>query len=154
MLLWELRPRSVIELGSGTGSSAVWLADLMETFDIDGRVLSLDLKPPKMRHDRVRFLAGDCTRIEVALPAEVLSPLPRPWLVIEDAHVNVSGVLAHFHGWLQAGDYLIVEDSLSKRQEIGRFVDDFPDLYEVDTRYTDFFGRNVTCAVDSIFVRR
>jgi cephalosporin hydroxylase len=154
MLLWDLRPRTVVELGSGSGSSAVWLADLMGTYGIDGQVLSLDLKPPRVRHDRVRFLAGDCARIEAAFPADLLSPLPRPWLLIEDAHVNVQGVLAFFHPWLRPGDYLIVEDSLSKRQDIGRFVDEFPNLYEVDTRYTDFFGRNVTCAVDSIFVRR
>ncbi|MFQ5772930.1 MAG: CmcI family methyltransferase [Kiloniellaceae bacterium] len=152
MLLWDLRPRTVVELGSGSGASAVWLAELMALFG-GGHVYSLDLKRPDVRHDAVTFLEGDCGEIETALDAEFLRALPHPWLAIEDAHVNVHGVLAHLHAHLAPGDYLIVEDSLEKRADIGRFLSERPGAYKVDTRYTDFFGRNATCAFDSIFVR-
>jgi len=37
--------------------------------------------------------------------------------------------------------------------DIGKFLVQEPDCYKVDTYYTDFFGRNVTCAQDSILVR-
>ncbi len=153
MMLWELRPATVIELGSGNGASALWMADLMESYGIDGRVTSLDLQAREIAHPRVSFLAGDCNRIAAAFPAGFLNGLGHPWLVVEDAHVNVAGVLAHFHPFLAAGDMLYVEDSLSKRADLARFVSEFPGAYKVDTRYTDFFGRNATCAVDSIFVR-
>src|ERR1019366_3124663 len=35
MLLWALKPATIIELGSGTGASAVWLADLAKSFGLD-----------------------------------------------------------------------------------------------------------------------
>jgi cephalosporin hydroxylase len=58
-----------------------------------------------------------------------------------------------FHPFLKPGDYLVVEDSEIKREDIRRFLAQYPDCYLVDTKYTDFFGRNATCALDSIFVR-
>ena len=36
--------------------------------------------------------------------------LPHPWYVIEDSHVNVTGLLEYFDRFLQPGDYLMVED--------------------------------------------
>jgi cephalosporin hydroxylase len=153
MMLWDLRPATVIELGSGNGASALWMADLMASFGIDSRVYSLDLEARRLAHERVTFMAGDCNAIAAAFPAEFLNPLAHPWLVVEDAHVNVPGVLAHFHPFLAAGDVLYVEDSLTKRRDLARFTAEFAGAYKVDTRYTDFFGRNATCAVDSILVR-
>jgi len=154
MLIWEQKPRTIIELGSGSGASALWLADLLAAFSIDGHIYSLDLRPPEADHPGVTFVAGDCQHIERAFPTETMASWPHPWLVIEDAHVNVEGVLDYFHALLRPDDYLIVEDSLQKRKEISMFVGKYPGAYEVDTRYTDFFGRNATCAFDSIFVRR
>jgi cephalosporin hydroxylase len=153
MLLWALKPRTIIELGSGTGASAVWLADLTETFGIDGKVYSVDLKKPELQHDAVTFIQGDCLNIESVMAEDVLADADHPWLVIEDAHVNVYGVLRHFHPYVRQGDYVVIEDSASKKDDITRFLLGTPGCYAVDTYFTDFFGRNVTCAQDSIFVR-
>jgi hypothetical protein len=81
------------------------------------------------------------------------SPLVHPWLVVEDAHHNVEPVLSHFHSGLKKGDCVYVEDSEIKRGDIRRFLSKHPGCYLVDTKYTDFFGRNATCALDSIFVK-
>lgn len=153
MLLWELRPQTVFEIGSGTGASARWLADLLRSMGLYGQVFSVDLHPIADTYPGVTFLAGDC-----AAPASLFDPLllrqaPHPWLVIEDAHVNVHDVLAHLGGFLAAGDYLIVEDSGPKRAALDQFLAARPGQYRVDTRYTDFFGRNATCAPNSIFVK-
>lgn len=153
MLLSELRPRTIIELGSGTGASALWLADVMAMLTHPCDIYSVDLEPPALTRDRVQFVAGDCGAIAEALPERQLQQWPHPWLVIEDAHENVVGVLRHLHPHLQSGDYVIVEDSRGKRQEIRRFLTQTPGRYRVDTRYTDFFGRNVTSAADAIFRR-
>jgi cephalosporin hydroxylase len=32
MLLWELKPATVFEIGSGAGASAIWMADTMKGF--------------------------------------------------------------------------------------------------------------------------
>ena len=52
---------------------------------------------------------------------------------------------------LREGDYLIIEDSEGKQSEIVDFISDAKNTYKVDNFYLDFFGRNTTCCVDSIF---
>jgi len=153
MLLWALKPATIVELGSGAGASACWLADLAGTFSIDTHVYSVDMKPPQAAGERVTFVAGDCQAIQTVFDERMLRSAPRPWLVIEDAHVNVAGVLAYFDGFLSHGDYVIVEDSADKQDDLRRFLSSRPGRYQVDTYYTDFFGRNATSAQDSILVR-
>jgi cephalosporin hydroxylase len=153
-LLQELRPRTIFEIGSGSGASALWLADLTQTLAIDALVHSVDIRPATAEHPHVRFYRGDCRDPATLFPAEILAQAPRPWLAIEDAHQNVPGVLAWLHERLAAGDYLVVEDSDVKRDALAAFDAAHPGQYKVDTRYTDFFGRNATCANDSIFVRQ
>lgn len=153
MILSALKPATIIELGSGAGASAMWLADLAATYGIGSTVHSVDLRKPDVQHAGVTFIEGDCTSIGNVFHEEFLQGAPHPWLVIEDAHVNVYGVLNHFHPHVAQGDYVIVEDSAGKQDDIGRFLGQAQGCYKVDTRYTDFFGRNVTCAQDSILVR-
>jgi len=152
-LIAELRPSTVFEIGSGLGASAVWFADHMAFCGINGRVHSVDRVKPRMEHPQVAFYQGDCHS-----PAKLFDPVllglePHPWLVVEDAHQNVAAVLEEFHRFLLPGDYLVVEDSDIKRDTLRSFLSAHPDAYLVDTRYTDNFGRNATCAGDSIFVR-
>ncbi len=65
----------------------------------------------------------------------------------------MAAVLEQFHHYLTPGDYLVVEDSDVKREALRTFLGAHPGEYLVDTRFTDNFGRNATCAADSIFVR-
>ncbi len=153
MLLAELRPRTVLEIGSGTGASARWMADMMRASDLDGVVHSVDVNPVAETYPRVQFRAGDCRVPETLFDIELLRQAPHPWLVSEDAHVNVHDVLARMSDFLVPGDYLIVEDSAGKRDDLDRFMTTRDDQYRVDTQYTDFFGRNATCAENAIFVR-
>jgi cephalosporin hydroxylase len=152
-LLAELRPRTIFEIGSGMGASAAWFADLLSLGEIDCRVHSVDIADVQMHHPAVTFYKGDCTNPETLFPRELLHTAPHPWLVVEDAHHNVPGVLEFFHRLLVPGDYLVVEDSDVKRADIRDFVGAHPSDYLVDTRFTDNFGRNATCAADSIFAR-
>jgi cephalosporin hydroxylase len=153
MLLWDLKPRTILELGSGCGASATWLVDLAAAFGLSPAVYSVDLKAPPLSDGRITFLEGDLNAVEAVLPEPLLRRATHPWLVVEDAHVNVEGVLRHVHPHLAAGDYLVVEDSAGKQNDIRRFLATVPGCYKVDAYYTDFFGRNVTCAQDSILVR-
>lgn len=153
MMLWDQKPRTIIELGSGTGTSAVWMADLMKTFGLPAQVYSVDVKKPDVTYENVSFIQGNCWAIARVLTEQFLQAAPHPWLFIEDAHVNVYGVLNHLHPYFAEGDYVIVEDSISKQDVISRFIGEHPGSYRLDTYYTDFFGRNATCSHDSIFVR-
>ena len=152
MLISEVEPLTIIELGSGTGASALWLADTSESLSQPPRIISLDIHPPTVSHPRVKFIEADIRNISDYLTTERLSGFAHPWLVIEDAHVNVDVVLTLFDSSLTSGDYLIVEDSLSKRDALLDLI--LENNYLLDTRYVDFFGENATCAIDSIFIRR
>jgi cephalosporin hydroxylase len=152
-LIAELRPRTIFEIGSGLGASAAWFADTMTTCGIDGLVHSVDLRKAKVEHPLVSFYQGNCAEPARLFDAALLQAAPHPWLVVEDAHNNVAAVLGHMHGYLTPGDYLVVEDSDVKREALRSFVGAHPDNYLVDTRFTDNFGRNATCAADSIFIR-
>jgi cephalosporin hydroxylase len=152
-LIAEQRPRTVFEIGSGLGASAAWFADLMSSCEVDGRVHSVDRVKPATEHPQVTFHHGDCYDPQGLFDLNLLRTEPHPWLVVEDAHHNVSAVLHHMHDFLSAGDYLVVEDSDIKRPALREFLGTHPGAYLVDTRFTDNFGRNATCAADSIFIR-
>ncbi len=146
----EIKPKTVIELGAGDGGSAIWFSDILRSLEIDGHVYSLDLDCPAVSADNVTFIKGDCNEIEKSFNDLAIQTWPRPWVVIEDAHVNVTGVLSFFARHLQTGDYLIIEDSLNKENAIGKFILAHRNDYRVDTYYTDMFGNNATCSIDSI----
>jgi cephalosporin hydroxylase len=152
-LISELRPRTVFEIGSGLGASAVWFADHLMLCGIEGSVHSVDRARVELQHPQVNFHQGDCSNPARLFDLDLLHSAPHPWLVVEDAHQNVAAVIGHMHQFLEPGDYLVVEDSEVKRPEIRQFLAAHPDHYLVDTRFTDYFGRNATCAGDSIFVR-
>lgn len=171
-LLWELRPRTIFEFGAYHGGSALWMADLMKLYDSESRVLSLDIDLTKLeslaRKHRpdIEFIEGDVFDVETHFPGERLKKLPHPWLLSEDSHVNMIGVLEHFHKFMQPGDYLCIEDTnpagpqisgqgvvkklgyvewgSAKLDDLKRFVQNHPGKYLVDRKYTDFYGSNVT----------
>jgi cephalosporin hydroxylase len=153
MLLWELKPASIFEIGSGTGASARWIADIIGSFGLNSQVYSTDIKPVREPYAGVHFLTGDSRSPTTLFGADLLRTAPRPYLVIEDAHVNVHDVFLYIDDFLIKGDYFFVEDSLSKGDDLNAFLSERPHRYLVDTLFTDFFGRNATSAINSILVR-
>jgi cephalosporin hydroxylase len=152
-LIGEIRPRTIFEVGSGLGASAIWFADTLAFNGVAGRVHSVDRVKAALDHPGVKFHQGDCSTPDKLFDPDLLRREPHPWLVVEDAHHNVTAVLEQFHPYLLPGDYLVVEDSDVKRQVLREFTAAHPGDYRVDTRFTDNFGRNATCAADSIFIR-
>ena len=146
MLISELKPNTIIEYGSGSGGSAIWLADISTAMGLDINVISYDIKLPNVIHPKVQF-------VELDLAQDFVEELQWPGkkLVIEDAHVNVKEVLLETDLHLKKGDYLIVEDSEGKQSEIIDFLYNAKNTYKTDNYYLDFFGRNTSCCVDSIF---
>ena len=82
------------------------------------------------------------------LDEALLARLPHPWLVIDDAHVNVLELTLHVDRYVEVGDYYILEDiGLSPTIE---FVNGLQKIcargYAIDSDYADAFGYNVTTA--------
>ena len=169
-----MRPKTVIELGTFTGASAAWLADTATTLGIDCHVYSLDIDQGLIHEDIKRinfnnltFIQGDSNQIEEVFPPSMLSSLPHPWVVVEDAHHNSINVLKYFNTFMQVGDYIIAEDTEpripynmgvhimysveesppsgpGKLNVLKTFMKHHGQDYLVDSFLTDFYGHNCT----------
>ena len=161
-LLQELRPKTLIEFGTGLGASALFFLDNCKIFGLDTRIITIDknsedVNPRVFEEALIRFIQGDVKEVATLLPIAELASLPHPWLVVEDCHREIRLILAHVLPLMVSGDYLVIEDigtSAGGGLEIHRAIETLPvGTILVDTFYTDMFGRNLTCAPDSIFKR-
>lgn len=171
LLLWEQKPRTLIEVGSKFGGSALWFSDVTRSFGIECAIHSIDVEPPAMEIPGVVFYRGDGRNLAATLSADFLAAMPRPLMVIEDADhrpETTLAVLRFFDRWLRAGEYIVVEDGIiddllteqdavpfggGPRHGIGEFLRERGDDYEVDGRLCDFFGKNMTWNVNG-YLRR
>ena len=159
LLLWNLKPASVFEIGSYNGASALWMADTLSTYGVEAHIWSLDIvKVTAIEHPAITFLEGSGRELSATFPEEMLKSCPRPWLVIDDAdhtRETSTAVLQFFHPHLRAGDYVVVEDGMTAdgpREALAEFLPSHPE-YTVDASYCDFFGYNATWCVNGFLKR-
>ena len=115
-MLNDIRPRTIIETGTYLGASALWFADLAKGLDLDCHVYTVEkfetlVRPSVRTHPGVTCIFGDANNIREVMPADMLNGLPHPWLVVEDCHVNVMGLMEHFGKHMASGDYFAIEDT-------------------------------------------
>lgn len=151
-LIWELQPKTILELGSFQGGSALWFADHMSvlcespgevhSFELNTRCIHRDAKHPLLTFHQVDLLDVE------TLNKSLLMRLPHPWLVIDDAHVQVFSIFSYLSHYLVSGDYYVIEDNpLAANKEIMEGLHMVEQSgFLVDTYYTDAFGVNLTCA--------
>tara|TARA_Y100000992_G_scaffold288559_1_gene242327 strand:+ start:54 stop:803 length:750 start_codon:yes stop_codon:yes gene_type:complete len=174
-LLNDVTFGSIFEMGSFEGGGALWLNDIcssrIHSYDIDTSLLH-----PSVYKSNVVFHTLDVTKLSneyfldtnLSKLDEIVSNYPKPWLIIEDCHINVVNTLSHFVKWATDGDYIIVEDTNPlgpknscmtadnyetfgdvKLDAVETFTNTFP-RFLVDTYYTDLFGYNSTWQWNSI----
>ena len=169
LLLWEVRPKTIIEVGSYQGGSAAWLADTMHAYGYAFQIHSIDINQVTLQLPDVLFHKGDADRMERSFPPEFMRSQARPLLVIEDSSHDMTtslAVLNFFHNWLAAGEYVVIEDGIitdmgytekyggGPRAAVEQFLATHASEYEVDSRYCDWFGQNVTWNVNGFLRRR
>ena len=76
-LLWELKPRTVIEFGAYKGGSALWTADMLKMFGCKSRVISIDIDLSMLdavarESPDVEFMEGDLFHVEKYFPGDFL----------------------------------------------------------------------------------
>jgi cephalosporin hydroxylase len=159
-LIWELKPKAIVEIGSFCGGSAVLYADLCQIYGLKTEIITSDFRDIQGHSDpQVRFIQADALHLEQSDLHSVLESLPRPWLIIEDSAHTFDvcyAVLNYFKSRLKRGDVLIMEDGVVEDQDanvyyrggpnlaISRFFAETPNCFRVMQEYTDFFGRNAT----------
>ncbi len=156
MILSEIQPDLIIEIGTNAGGSALYLADIMlltgkgmiHSIDIEDRVHAL----PKA-HPRIRFFSEGWE----AYDTELIKGF-ETILVIEDSshtYENTLEVMNKFAPFVSKGSYLIVEDGIVDAlgmseqfnggpvRSIKEFLSKNIDFF-VDMKWSDFFGKNAT----------
>lgn len=159
MLLGRERPRTIVEIGSYQGGSAVWFAAQARALSLDAHVYSLDIsKVNDVHDDDVTFLQGDIHELGESTLAAILQDCPRPLLVIEDGPHTFEGCISaaeFFHSFLQPGEYMVIEDGIlddlgyhqlndGPNRAISAFLGRHPNAYRIADEYCHFFGHNVT----------
>src|SRR5580704_480847 len=85
-LIWELRPKTIIEFGALQGGSALWFADQLDACGQDGEVHSFELLDkcihPSASHRRLHFHHADLRRLDT-LDERLFARFPHPWLVVD-----------------------------------------------------------------------
>lgn len=156
MILSELRPDLVIEIGTSFGGGALYLADLLTVIG-GGIVHTIDI------HDKASDIVKTHPRITLftegwqAYDLNLSSRFDKV-LVIDDAsHIyeETLGAMRKFAPAVSPNSYLIVEDGIATELGMGqrhsggplRAINDFlatnSDFY-IDEHWTDFFGHNAT----------
>lgn len=169
-LMWELKPKTIIEVGTKSGGSAVWFGDMMKLWGWATKVVAIDLKIPRRPWhcpDNIEFIEGD--EGDLSPFQEMFHDLPHPWLIVNDAS-HIAPIMLrgmnYLHQFILPGDYMVIEDGfLADVGEDGRhrlggppraiseFLANHAKQYEIDTRYCDFYGRNVTPSVNGFLKR-
>jgi cephalosporin hydroxylase len=160
LLIGRLKPRTIFEIGTGYGGSALWFADQLSAQQIDGHVYSVDVQAygESFTDPRISFLRGDALALQDVFPASLVKGVPAPLLVVDDgAHTpgTVRAVLDHFSPLMRRGDYFAIEDGnladLGLSHKFGggpavairQYLAENLDLV-VDDELCNYFGRDMT----------
>jgi len=112
-ILWELKPKTIVEVGVYGGGSLVWFRDLANSFGFPCQVIGIDInlarcQIPKSQMENISLHERDCTFPE---SFSFLKSAEHPILLIDDAHCNTFNVLKYaVNNFLRKGDYVILED--------------------------------------------
>ncbi|MDM5179164.1 CmcI family methyltransferase [Massilia sp. DJPM01] len=145
-LLWEMRPRTIIELGVFSGGSLVWLRDLTRMMDIECQVIGVDrnlsrCQIPATHMDGISLHEGDSRAL--ASLAFLRERVRHPLVFIDDAHCNTFNVMRWAVDKLLApGDYFIIEDMMPFWERyspglLAKYLASFKDTLEMDMVYAN-----------------
>jgi len=117
-IMVRVRPKTVLEMGTFAGGSAMWFAFLMDMLGIDGRVYSVDIDPthrqPNAKHPRIAFVTASSVDPQLAKSLIDARDTSAPLLVVLDSDHSEAHVRAELELYAPAcrvGDRLVVEDT-------------------------------------------
>lgn len=165
MIVSEIKPDLIIEIGTNVGGTTLYLADLMDKIG-HGEIHSIDIDQHSdktvAKHPRVKLFFNGWAEYDLDL-AKPFNKI----LVIEDSshtYENTLSALEKFWNLVSIGSYFIVEDGILSRlgRERGfhggplRAIREFlgkNDHFTVDRKYCDMFGKNATWNVNGYLKR-
>ena len=116
-IIWDLKPKVIVEIGTSCGGSSLALAHLLDQIG-EGSVVTVDLDHSRVpsvvsEHQRIKLVTGDaCNRFPVVSD---FCRETEPVMVIEDSshtYMNTLTVLRTYGRLVTHGSYFIVEDCI------------------------------------------
>lgn len=114
-IIVDLKPEVIIECGTYLGGSALYLASICDLVD-HGKILTIDIadNPGKPRHNRITYLLGSSTSLEMAVQVQgLIAPGDKVMVILDSDHhkEHVLRELEIYGEMVTLGSYLIVEDT-------------------------------------------
>lgn len=114
-IIHEQKPDVIIECGTDTGGSALYLANICDLIN-KGKIITIDIedRKGKPRHPRITYLTGSSTSDEIVAKVKGMVGREGKVLVILDSDHSKGHVLNELRIYskiVTKGSYLIVEDS-------------------------------------------
>ncbi|MER5884111.1 CmcI family methyltransferase [Streptomyces sp. NPDC001941] len=144
-LVFELKPRTIVELGVYGGGSLAWFRDLTRLMGLDTQVIGIDrdlsrCQIPQDEMHNISLREADCNDLSTF---EQLKDLAHPLIFIDDAHANTFNIMR----WavdhlLDEGDYFIIEDMIPywyrySPQHLIQYLSSFRDVLSMDMVYAN-----------------
>lgn len=166
MIIGEVRPDLIIEIGSHEGGGAMYLSDLFKAYNIEGEIHTIDIDNKAEKnvapYSNIKFFGNGAENYDPSLAKNF-----KKILVIEDAaHTYECSKTAidKFASLVSIGSYLIVEDGILNElgleekygggplKAIREFLPQHPE-FVVDKKWCDMFGKNATFNVNGYLKR-
>ncbi len=113
-VLHETRPELIVETGTSSGGSALYLGCLCDLFG-RGEIVSIDIeeKEGRPKHERVTYLNGSSTSPEIIAAVRKRAEGRRTMVILDSDHSrdHVLRELEAYAPLVSSGCYLIVEDT-------------------------------------------
>jgi cephalosporin hydroxylase len=117
-MIYEIRPDLIIETGTASGGSALFLASMCDLID-HGKVVTIDIesKPDRPQHRRLTYLTGSSTAQGIVAQVKAMidggaEPITVMVFLDSDHHKDhVLEELRIYSKLVTAGSYMVVEDS-------------------------------------------
>jgi cephalosporin hydroxylase len=114
-ILFELRPRFIIECGTAAGGSALFLASMCDLLG-EGQIVTIDIQadPHRPQHSRITYLQGSSTEDSIVGKIREIVKDGSPVMIILDSDHSRDQVLQELRLYspiVTKGSYLIVEDT-------------------------------------------
>lgn len=165
MILFDIKPDLVIEIGTNIGGGALYIADILENIG-KGIVHTIDIKKESsdllQNHKRIRLFTEGWEKYDLHQADEF-----KKILVIEDGshmYEDSLGALKKFAPLVSINSYYIVEDGIINELGMEKEFHGGPlkaineylltnKNFIIDRRWCDFFGTNATFNVNG-YLRR
>ena len=156
MILWEVKPDLIIEIGTNWGGSALYFADLLDIIG-HGEIHTIDIEDMACaevkKHPRIKFFKEGYQHYDLK-NAEGFEKI----IVIEDGshtYGDVIETISKFSSVVNKDSYLIVEDGIIDKLGWKRKYNGGPNKaikefilsnknYIIDRKWCDLFGINAT----------